>query len=278
MALRSFSDFMTRSGHLVWGPSDVRWLNSEEAQDDSIDVLEHHRLGDGDYPRFSPFSKDEIDRQRSHRRSFSTIEEVARKAYKNNSTSVNHRLRHGVPSPYLPRNDGDSFIKHLDRITSLPLSEPVTLYRGFNLEFPIHRLRPGDSFVDHGFVGTSRKFDAVKQHGYPHLDPKKDPVYDYPQLGTEGPLKGMTTLAVIHAPEGTRGHLLDIHENEKSKSPGEIFGDEHEFLLGRGTRFRVRKRAILHGFGTRQFPWHDHDMRRREKFHVIHLDVTGQGE
>lgn len=95
-----------------------------------------------------------------------------------------------------------------------PLSEKPILHRGFNVQ-AIAQLRPGDSFIDKGFVSTSRssKIGFTKQTTRVHVE-SLDPA-----------LKALDVRSVSYHP------------------------GENEVLLNRGTKFTV-KRRVEHGAHT----------------------------
>lgn len=148
--------------------------------------------------------------------------------------------------PHLPSGtiltDADKAAEHtraLERVTSYQTRAPATVWRGVDRGAGIHLKSPGQEFMDHGFTGTSLRPEIAEDFAGEHHG---------------GPLDGRRILARIHVPAGTKGHYL-----ESDKSMAEDF-QEHEFLLHRGTRFRVMGHSI--GSDTR--------------VHVMHLRVVGQ--
>jgi ADP-ribose pyrophosphatase YjhB (NUDIX family)/DNA polymerase III epsilon subunit-like protein/predicted DNA-binding transcriptional regulator YafY len=113
--------------------------------------------------------------------------------------------------------EDEEYIKNVTDITDAinkiePLSRDVFLYRSVSgsVGSMINSLNEGDEFVNNGFSSTS--LDKGKAMFILNLADK-----------TKGLLK-------MVAPAGTRGAYVDAVKNEK---------DEFEFLLQRGTKFRV---------------------------------------
>lgn len=182
-------------------------------------------------------------------------EKAAASAYKKNSFyNFNDNLRHsgnhsedGIHVRPYKRLSVDRY-DHMDRVTSVPLSHPTNLYRGFRSGFPIHDLPVGHEFVDHGYTGTSLdRYQADMTFSHRHFE------------NGESGNHLITSYAHIHAPAGTKGAYLDHPElHEYHGSP------ESEFTLSRGTRFKV----IGHHRYTHPGPY-------KNITHVVHLDVMG---
>jgi hypothetical protein len=105
----------------------------------------------------------------------------------------------------------------LDRLMDrIPLSEDMLLYRkmGRNTTRRLSALNEGDDFVDPGFMSTSASMDSIHSFG-----------------GSDQPI------TEIEAPRGSRavplGNLSEIPR-------------ENEVLIGRGTTYRVVRRATPH--------------------------------
>jgi ADP-ribosyltransferase exoenzyme len=121
----------------------------------------------------------------------------------------------------------DNKIHHLDNATNHRTVEPHTVFRGGH-PGDIHRFPIGHEFTDHGYSSTS--FNMHTARGFAKT---KNVNAHKPEGDTYGNRKFKDIVHVIHAPEGTRGHYLDIDPNRHSNS------SEAEFLLHRGTKFKV---------------------------------------
>ncbi len=124
-------------------------------------------------------------------------------------------------------------LKHMDHVTSHPLHEPMTVYRGFRKDdnHDISKHPPGHEFTDHGYASTS--LNPHTAHSFGHV-------------------------TKIHLPAGTKGH----HLPDENKT----YNGEDEYLLKRGTKFRVLK--------------HDHYSHpgSDRKFPMTHLEVVHQSD
>mgnify|MGYP001362381856 FL=1 len=148
---------------------------------------------------------------------------------------INADLRRGRnPSP-MHRD----VVSDLDKVTSHVMQKPLTVYRGFDeaIQAKMRSLKPGHTFVDRAFVSTSH--DPAIAHRFSEWS-------------------GSETIAKIYVPEGSRGYHLDRHDFGHQKK------EESEFLLARGTKFRV----VKHSKGIVRRGGEDH------RVHVVHLEVV----
>lgn len=174
---------------------------------------------------------------------WSSVNGVLRKAKRVGGSlhprSIPHPENVLTPPPTLDRIK--KHVAGLDRVTSYNTRVSSHYYRGIDRLSGIHLKKPGEEFIDHGYTGTSRSPDVAIDFSGEHHG---------------GPLHGYRILARIHVPPGTKGHYL-----EQNKDFAEDFG-EKEFLLHRGTRFRVTGHSVM-----------DHPHSR---VHIMHMTVAGQ--
>lgn len=260
-----------RSGHLGWGDGDVEHKKIDE--DASAYSLPHilglkdtgHRMHWRD---LTPVSDEELQHQIAHRDKYDMSMHDAHHEYKIYSTGVNDFLRKGRRESSMLY---EKSIPALDRITSLPTLGSITGYRGFGTGFPIHHMVVGHEFTDHGYTGISRKVTVAAPASYVHADHQTHWELNAPKdvgaVPPGHPLANHHTIAHIYVPPGTKGHLLDMPDHRPAAN-----GQEHEFLLHRGTRFRVmgHSKATL---DTHTFPFFD---KNHTNLHIVHLNVVGQ--
>lgn len=120
-------------------------------------------------------------------------------------------------------------IDHLSHVTNRKTTRDMDVYRGIS-KSQYSKLSKGKHHTSYGFTSTSLGPDTAR-----HFGKSKD--YDH--------------VLKIHCPTGTKGHY-------HSKSAW----DEKEFLLHRGTKFKIERRTV------------DHD----RKVKVIHMRVHSQDE
>lgn len=170
--------------------------------------------------------------------------------YKSNSRHLNDDLRNSenhtesgtIKHPY------SRAIRRMDHVTSHVLKNNYNVYRGFGDHSEhIKDLKPGDTFTDHGYTGTTTNEHIGMQWSFLHYDPQGS--YHH--------------VAKIHVPKGTKGHYLDMHEND--------YNNENELTLHRGTKFQV----IKHSHELRQDPY-DSSNESKIPFLITHLKVIGQ--
>lgn len=158
--------------------------------------------------------------------------------YKTNSHQYNGILRAKVKPDV--SDDFNDDIKRLDHITSHRIIRPLIGYRGYGFYGSQNRLnldkfsRKGSVIHDRGYTGTSLSW----RHALGFSD--KTP-------------KGMRRIAEIHMPIGTKGFYIEPYNDHGEK----------EFLLHRGTKFRV----IGHSIRSEN----DHT-----PVHVVHMTVHSQ--
>lgn len=140
-------------------------------------------------------------------------------------------------------HDMDDKVHHLDNVTNHRTVEHHVVFRGGipgdKTRYPI-----GHEYTDHGYSSTSflrkKAINFAKTHN----------------VGMGGSsYKYKAHIHVIHVPKGSRGHYLDV-QGENGKH---AYSSEKEFLLHRGTRFKVSH--------------HSED----ENNHYIHSRVVKQG-
>lgn len=175
--------------------------------------------------------------------------------YKGSSSGyVNDQLRNAdnhdeqgnihVRSDHFESLDTKTHVDDVDHLTSAHTIHPMHVYRGFRSGIGFHKdAKPGDIYQDHGFTGTSLKshiainfsgMSATKEHG------------------------DVRHVAKIYVPPGTKGHYIDVDGRSS-------YSSEKEFLLHRGTHFKVLGHSI-----------HKDTVSNSEKIHVLHLEVIGQ--
>jgi hypothetical protein len=118
----------------------------------------------------------------------------------------------------------EDHVHHLDKVTNHRTVEHHTVYRGGfkgdKTKFPI-----GHEYTDHGYASTSFHRSTAKSFAKEHKVGKDSEGWD----------KYKSHIHVIHVPKGSRGHYLDVQGDDSNHSNSE----EKEFLLHRGTRFKV---------------------------------------
>lgn len=301
--MRSFAQSF---GHFHWQAGDLQHVPAiyEDASDmltmqdfvsRKFPIRQDHP---GLYPKETPFHPDEIHNQMTHRGTYDPREKhgeidkhyekigkhhelLARRKeylekpydenphmqsidqhedYKGDSRPYNSYLREPahhrgdhISVPGYEGSPGHRIRKFaaMDRITDHPTVKPMSLYRGFGRNLDLRKMEPGHEFVDHGYTGLSNRRDLASSYSEGSWTTHHDP------------LMGHKAIAMVHVPSGTRGHLLDLTHFGGPVTP---LHREHEFLLHRGTRFRVmgHSRAEVNDEG-----W-------ASKLHVVHLQVTGQ--
>lgn len=261
-----------RASHLSWGRGDVELYDPsgnpiiEDVH--APDGIDYRLIPAGhpdarEYPIEHEHHPEELARHARWREKMDPVHWMSVNEYKDSSYELNKKLRnqgnhltdHGWSRIGLGNHH--PFAESMDHITSLPQSHPVNLYRGFGSDFPIHHLKTGSEFVDHGYTGGSLNMLTALNASHQHeSDPTKLTDLDQEKymVPRGHPLEGYRTIGLIHSPAGTKGHYLD-HPDYPN-----IYDNEQEHLLGRGTRFRVGGHVLLP----------DH------KVHVVHLHVVGQ--
>lgn len=253
-----------RRGHMAWGIQDVAF---RRRIDESYDVDAHS---------VEPISQEELDHHAEHRASYDDQMKRSHAFYKMSSYHFNDSLRNQdnhSPEGHIRVKDYRSFsnrrsvglvdekrghkIDHydaLDRITGKPTKTDMHVYRGFS-DFPVHEMKPGTEFTDHGYTGTSRNVRTATS--FSHL--------------TSGS-KPMEHIARIHVPAGTKAHYLD-HPTAEQPS-GSMHSRENEILLHRGTRFRVMGHSEIDRETARNFVGGHSDLALPMR--IVHLKVVGQ--
>jgi hypothetical protein len=184
--------------------------------------------------------------------------------YKDSSDSLNGYLRRGVYTS-LSKN-----IPYLDAVTSHKTKHGFLAYRAIDPaswtrqdhrgrydthEILIKRFPVRAIHHDRGFTGTSISleqamifgFDAPMKYGVDNSKP------GVAEIG--GHRRYVTPIAEINVKPGTKGHYLDTSEREYHQGH-----EEHEFLLHRGTAFRVT----------------GHSFNPDTNVHLVHMDIHSQ--
>jgi hypothetical protein len=220
-------------------------------------------------------SPDQLADHAEHAKSFTDRHKEIIGEYKRGSSYYNNYLRHKGNDPesyhraYTANNmdpAGDRAAE-MDPITNHPMRHDTTVYRGFqdHSHKMMRSLKVGDTFTDHGYVGTSTNQNMAKRFAQPIRNPDAAK-WDHPGI-LEKPYSDKTTwehhYAEIHAPAGTRGHYLDMHG-------GHRHDEENELVLHRGTKFQVTHHTQHEGLDP-----HNANGGQLFKFHVTHLKVVG---
>lgn len=196
----------------------------------------------GKYPKTaSKFHPKEISNFNNHRKSFTKDHAEAMAKYKRGSAG-NDALRTNAEE----KNNHAQTHKHLDHVTNQALLHPTTVYRSFGREFDHSPLKPGHTFTDHGYTGTTP-------------DPTVAKKYAGEGYGGWG-AKETKHIAAIHLHPGVKAHYLDLPNHPMSQTTH--FTGDKELLLHRGTTFKVHHvEDIKHKDGPMKF---------------YHLHVAGQ--
>ena len=197
-------------------------------------------------------SSAELEHQAKHRATLSPRQNLAHRMYKSVTDSFNRPLRDnyddgsktirmggssiGLDKPVDPEFREN--VDHMDTVTSLPTKEPMIMYRGIGRSVNPSKLKPGDKFTDHGYTGLSR---------YKHI------------AALYGTKNGEhTTIAKVHIPAGSHGHLLDHPDISSSHQY------EGEYTLRRGNQMEVTKHTT------------HVDPESGAKYHMVHMNLIGQ--
>jgi hypothetical protein len=196
-----------RKDKFSWSDDDVEHHPKKVEEKTFEKPEDHHSYGnssDHQHP-------DHLRQFAAHDRSIKGVKRESLEHYKGSGyRGINRHLRTGVADAWENPHETKKHIKNLDHITSHQTEHPIHVYRGIDHEHSnFHKLKPGDSFTDHGFTSTSHKHGVAK--GF--------------TSSTEHVMK-------IHLPKGTKAHHLD-HSNGHSNA------GEGEILLHRGTKFHV---------------------------------------
>ncbi len=231
----------SRKGHFSWETDqEVEIIKSPKKHTETKPPKKKLKE-DLDHPSLS---KEQIDSFHEHRKSFNPEHGEFLRRYKGASSRFNRSHRNkdsNLSAHYKEMTD------HMDHVTSQKQSHPIEGYRGFSEKFGVHKLKPGDHFVDHGYTGMSLSKETAKQFADDIHEPEHQ--------------RHIKRLAHIHVSKGVKGHYLDLENNRHSSSHFLGADSEHEFLLHRGTKFRVGN--------------HERD---EEGNHIIHLHAEPQEE
>ncbi len=247
--MKTFKDFLARARHFSWDHDNDLEHHDDKKEDrrerfswDKND-LEHHKDQLKEYTHDNPLKKTknirkletkfDHDQFREHKAGFNDDEQAAFRAYKIRSKQLNTALRQKKHD-----NLEEHHVKqtqHLDHVTSHRIHSDMTLFRGGLKKGQDHTNFPvGHEFTDHGYTSTAVKHlmarevfanRPVRKTGENRWEMYHKPI-----------------VHVIHAPKGTKGHFVDvkdINENGKQVKAKHPNSDEDEFILHRGTRFKV---------------------------------------
>lgn len=249
-ALARGPDHGSRDGHFIWFPGDIEHHDAETVQEKTISQTDYHNpVVIKNTPIGHAVSREGETSDRLHSRlSEHSLQHAdnnypwfTHNHYKRSSSHLNDLLRHqkyrtgelqmvmGKASPEQIQRDWNEggaraklhhHINNMDRLTSHPTKFSFTVYRGAYGESAEHvKLPVGSTFTDHGFTGTSLS---------------KRTAYNFGIDGRKRLPEGRVHLFAIHVPKGTKGHYMDFEHEKASLS------EEKEFVLHRGTTFRVR--------------------------------------
>ena len=244
-------EHLDRFGRYVWGEEDIRFadphstLRSRHIQ--VFDPKARHLVEESTHGReYLPDTLHHLDgNSEAFRRHEETFEPHHVEAIKNYvaSSLINRGLRQ--PDRWTHTPEQKKLIEHLDHVTSSTLTHPVTVYRGFDHHHAPSNLPVGSEFSDHGFVSTTHNPQVAGMF-----------------IPSASPIKH---IAQIHVPAGMRGYHLDRAEG--------LDQEEGEFLLPRGTRFRV----VGHERGLSKISA-DEMLEDPRPIHVTHLEVIGHAD
>jgi hypothetical protein len=214
-----------RSDRFIYKDGDVEHHPKKIDEKTFYEPEDHHSFGNSTDHQ----NKEHLDQFRAHA---APIEKAGatRDRYTAKKGSKLESIHHYKASGYMPINkhlrgvsnyskdDPDyhkeilKHIKNLDHVTSHKTTVPMHVFRGIPAsKSGFHKMKPGDSFTDHGFTSTTHKrsiadnFTGSNEDGYHVMK--------------------------IHLPKGTRAHHFDAHRNTNDQ--------EGEVVLHRGTKFHV---------------------------------------
>lgn len=209
-----------------------------------------------DRSKVAKLNRKNLDHLKAHHNSLTETEKYHLRNYKVSSNDTNRLLRSNDDfyADNRKKKIGEYQEKYdaLDRATSHHLVEDMHVYRGFDSSrskrsekdrIRPEMMKPGFTFKDHGYTGTSLNSSVARSHSN-HVHEDKN------EKDHWGGSKQRTSVFKIHLPKGTKGHFFD-HENNS-------FEDEQEFVLHRGSTFMVTHHSM------------DHDT------HFVHLKVVKQ--
>ncbi len=250
-SFKQFSKKQERKDHLSWNNNKDIEHHPEEKNDrkdhlswnntNDLDTTKKKLKEDLDHPSLS---KEQIDSFHEHRKSFNNQHAHYLGRYKDQSSVFNqaHRLKSKVKKERFK-----DMTKHMDHITSQKIKHPMEVHRGFGSDFDVTKLKTGSHFTDHGYTGTSLSKHIASGFADGSYDPETK--------------KYSKHLAHIHVPAGAKGHYLDLENHPHSNKSFLGKESEHEFLLHRGTKFKV-----------------GHHEKDKEGNHIVHLHVVPKKE
>lgn len=257
-------DAPPRADHMRWKKGDVEverdpdQLREDSSSGHPFSIKNAHLNGvDVEEHELSPEETDYYEKNHPGiPRDYEDVshERRALNAYKGSSSPYNRALRHGRSvegggrvleiqggrgGDYRDHKSRMANIEGLDSLTSRRIPRDLTLYKGVDADAKFHELKPGKHFIDHGYTGAS-------------LDPRValgfSGGYSYGHGNPEN-LERHSPIARIHVPAGLKGHYLDVTDDHGNS-------EEKEFLLHRGTLFRVNGHYTSRVMGFEQQPVH----------------------
>jgi hypothetical protein len=218
----------SRKEHFCWNDGDLIIAKGSLNEEGSYENPTHTENYDASEETEAHLNKS----AKKHAKSFGKEHHDAIKEYKAYSLGLNGYHRNRI---YEPKNDyREEQTKHMDHVTSGKTSHDMHVFRSFGADFPIHHFKTGDELHDKGYTGTSLNHKTT-------LSMSQSKTHD-----------GHPIIAKIHVPKGSKGHYIDHH--------GYAFSHEKEFLLHRGTTFKV----------------HGHSFDKNRGVHYINMSVHKQ--
>jgi hypothetical protein len=226
------------TSRFVWNAGDLEPFSEGNS-------LEEHEGPPQSQVRPSNLSPEQKRDFEHHRLSFEHDHHIVLRGYKvgfrkvgigdTNAEKINLGLRTGRKTP-----EHAAITKLLDHVTSQKIAHPLTVYRGLGDSVDISKLKPGSTRKDRGYASTTLHPDIASA------------------FAKHGLMKGkrMFHIAKITVPAGSKGHMLDINRGEAEER-------EEEFLLHRGTHFKVTHHSI-----------EPHHSDPSQFFHVTHMHVV----
>lgn len=279
-SLREQCDHLdSRRHHWVWTDEDLQHSVREEEQP-VRHAFEHPDVGH--IMKFQFIPSVELENQVKHRETYTPEMARSHALYKGFSSynfnshlrnSINHTAE-GISLSGHNRlgnheDDGehpDSLLASyhaMDKVASHPTVRSFHTYRGFNTKFDPSHLPVGHEMVDHGYTGTTESLYTAATYSDKYFKRNSSDHPEYERItGLDHRWRQTTVVAKIHVPPGTYGHYLDLPNYTHSQG----LQDEREFVLHRGTRFRITDHTSH--VSEWNIPGHN--------IHVVHMTVVGQ--
>ena len=186
--------------------------------------------------------------QKLHVNSFASEYFHTMNNYKSASERLNEPLRNNRPFEY---NSEHGSVSHLDHITNHPLHKDIIGYRNIMGEEGdrIKNLSVGEHVVDNGFTSVTLSKRHVKKW---FMSPQH------------------SHYTVIHIPKNTKGYYIDAHKGLPNS-------DEQEYVLRRGTHFKVTKQETKNESNP-HYKVGPSGRPAKRKYYITHLEVVHQPE